>query len=381
MTATAYAPISSAVAVPMVDLRGALDSAQQAIRDNLERMHARGQYILGPQTEAFEQGFAATTGGLYAVGVGSGTAALELSLRAAGIGLGKGGQPDEVIVPAMTSLFTAQAVLATGARLVVADVSPDDLLVTAETLRRAWTPRTRAVIAVHLYGQPCRLDEIAVLCSEREAVLVQDACQAHGARFQGRPFTEFSSYCAYSFYPTKNLGSLGDGGAIVTNDPETAEHLRLLRDGGRRGDQTCRMQGHNSRLDEMQACYLSAFLPYLETWNTRRRELAQRYQEALTGTAIPLLRFDADSVNHLVVARCPKRDALRTHLAARHIQTGVHYPVPIHEQPGLAGSASWKVEPTVASRAAREILSLPGAPHVSDAMADAVLRALLEFPS
>ncbi|MCU0227383.1 MAG: DegT/DnrJ/EryC1/StrS family aminotransferase [Bryobacterales bacterium] len=363
----------------MVDLREALHAAQAAIASNLEQMHARGQYILGPQTEAFEEAFAAATGGSYAVGVGSGTAALELSLRAAGIGLGADGTPDEVIVPAMTSLFTAQAVLATGARLVVADVSPEDLLVSAETLRATWTKRTRAVIAVHLYGQPCRLEEIAALCAERNAVLVQDACQAHGARVQGRPLTKFSPYCAYSFYPTKNLGALGDGGAIVTDDPEVAERLRLLRDGGRLGDQLCRQPGHNSRLHEMQACYLNAFLPYLEGWNDRRRVLARRYRGALSGTVTPLLRFDADSVNHLVVARSSTRDALRQHLAACGIQSGIHYPVPIHEQPGLLEFASWKVQPQVASQAAREIVSLPVAPHVSNAMADAVLQAVLEF--
>lgn len=366
----------------MVDLRGALAAAQDAIRRNLEEMHARGQYILGPQTVAFEEAFARATGGKYAVGVGSGTAALELSLRAAGIGEpGTEVQDCEVIVPAMTSLFTAQAVLAVGARLRVADVASEDLLVTAEDLRRAWTPQTKAVIAVHLYGQPCRLDEISALCKERGAVLVQDACQAHGARFRGLPLSDFSPCSAYSFYPTKNLGGLGDGGAVVTNDPEVAERLRLLRDGGRLGDQTCRMPGVNSRLDEMQACYLRAFLPFLPKWNARRRALAKRYRDALTESGTTLLKFDDDSVNHLVVARSAQRDALRRYLSGRNIQTGIHYPVPIHEQPGFQRFATWAEEPRSASRAAREILSLPAAPHVSDEMADYVLRGVKEFKS
>ncbi len=381
--AIGFAPASALVAVPMVDLRGALTAAADSIRRNLDELHARGHYILGPQTHAFEEAFAAAMGGAFAVGVGSGTAALELCLRAAGVGTHNLAEPDavrdEVIVPSMTSLFTAQAVLAVGARIRVADVEPDTLLVTADQLRRAWTPRTRAVIAVHLYGQPCRLDEIAALCKERGVVLVQDACQAHGARFRGHPLTDFSPYCAYSFYPTKNLGGLGDGGAVVTDDPEIAERLKQLRDGGRLGDQTCRMPGLNSRLDEMQACYLRAFLPFLPAWNARRRQLAVQYREALHACDCPLLSFDEDSVNHLVVARSPSRDALRQHLASCLVQTGIHYPVPIHQQPGLLPFATWAEEPEVATKAAREILSLPAAPHVTDEMAEAVLRGVIGF--
>lgn len=359
----------------MVDLRAALAEAASAIQSHLADMHERGHYILGPHTEAFEREFAAALGATEAAGVGSGTAALELCLRAAGIGQG-----DEVIVPAMTSLFTAQAVLHCGARLRIADVSPEDLLLTAETIHRAWTPSTRAVIAVHLYGQPCQLEEIADLCRQRNVVLIQDACQAHGSFFQGQPLTHFSPYCAYSFYPTKNLGALGDGGAVVTADPKVAAKVRLLRDGGRMGTQVCQAAGLNSRLSEMQACYLRAFLPFLDGWNTRRRTLAACYASALApeGPA-RLLRFTGDSVHHLVVARSPWRDALRTHLSGLGIQTGIHYPVPLHEQPGFLPYASWREEPVEASRAAREILSLPAGPHVSDAMAAHVLEGIASF--
>jgi len=279
----------------------------------------------------------------------------------------------------MTSLFTAQAVLAAGASLRVADVSPDSLLLTASEIDKAWTPHTRAVIAVHLYGQPCQLDQIADLCRQRGAVLIQDACQAHGARFRGLPLTHFSPYCAYSFYPTKNLGALGDGGAVATSDPEIASRLRLLRDGGRQGDQISRMPGLNARLDEMQACYLRAFLPYLPSWNARRRVIAEHYRNVLKGTATPLLHFDENSVNHLAVVRTARRDAFRRHLASYGVQTGIHYPVPIHLHPGFSPYTSFAEEPRVASRAAMEILSLPAAPHVSDQMAAAVLRAISEF--
>lgn len=373
--AAAIAPSPAAIEVPMVDLREALALAEPAIHRNLEQLHARGQYILGPQTAAFESAFAAATGAAFAVGVGTGTSALELCLRAAEVT----GPDVDVIVPSMTSLFTAQAVLAVGARLRIADVGSDDLLLTAEELEQAWTPQTRAVIAVHLYGQPCRLDEIAQLCAARGAVLIQDACQAHGARFRGLPLNHFSPFCAYSFYPTKNLGALGDGGAITTDDPAIASRLRLLRDGGRAGDQVCRTPGVNSRLDEFQACYLNAFLPFLNDWNQRRRQLSLRYQQALAQSATPMLRFDEDSVNHLAVIRSSHRDHLRQHLSGCGIQTSIHYPVPLHEQPGLQPWMSWAQIPQVAARAAREILSLPAAPHVTDEMADAVLKGIRTF--
>ena len=367
--------------IPMFDLRGALAGAAEAIHQNLAEMHQKGQYILGPQTTAFEIEFALEVSGSSAVGVGSGTAALELCLRDAGIGRWGSGPPtDEVIIPSMTSLFTAQAVLATGARIRVADVSPENLLLSAESVERAFTPATRAVIAVHLYGQPCDLPALAALCKQRGVVLIQDACQAHGASVKGLPLTAYSPYCAYSFYPTKNLGCLGDGGAIVTSDPETASRLRQLRDGGRLGDQLCRGTGLNSRLDEIQACYLRAFLPHLKAWNQRRRELASIYADALRGVrSLRLLDWDSDSVHHLCVARSPRRDALRAFLADLEIQTAVHYPVAIQDQPGLIPHASWAETPVHGAQAAQEILSLPLGPHLSHEQVQFVAETIGEF--
>jgi dTDP-3-amino-3,4,6-trideoxy-alpha-D-glucose transaminase len=211
-------------------------------------------------------------------------------------------------------------------------------------------------------------------------VLIQDACQAHGARFQGRALSELSAYCAYSFYPTKNLGALGDAGAVVTPDPEIAERLRRLRDGGRCGDQISRGPGVNSRLDELQACYLRAFLPWLGAWNERRRQIAQQYSDGLRGIrGIRLLAWDQDSVHHLLVARCKRRDQLREFLLARGIQTGVHYPTPIHEQHGLRAGAVWDEEPLQAAIAAREVVSLPIGPHMTDGMVAAVLDGAWQF--
>ena len=369
-------PAIQNASIPMFDLGPALSSAQNAIEANLADFYREGRYILGPQTAAFEEEFARATGAGQAVGVGSGTSALELCLRDAGLT----DKRCEVIVPAMTSMFTAHAVLAAGAGLRVADVCPETLQLTPESLARAASRETRAVIAVHLYGQPCDLAGIAHVCASRGWVLIQDACQAHGARFQGRPLTEFSPYCAYSFYPTKNLGALGDGGAVATSDPEIADRLRRMRDGGRCGDQICRGPGLNSRLDELQASYLRAFLPWLDAWNERRRRIAQHYRRGLQGLrGIRLPAWDQDSVHHLLVVRSTRRNQLREFLLARGIQTGVHYPVPIHEQPGLRVAAVWGREPLQAARAAREVVSLPIGPHMTDAMVAAVTEGLWQF--
>lgn len=364
--------------IPMVDLRSSLDAAGIAISRYLHEMHESGQYILGPQTRAFEREFAEAMGGVDAVGVGTGTAAIELCLRDAGIAaMASSGAPCEVMVPGMTSLFTAIAAVTVGARVRVADVSPDTLLLTPETVDRAWTPNIRAVIAVHLYGQPCNLPAIAEICRERGAVLIQDACQAHGAFYRGLPLSHFSPYCAYSFYPTKNLGCLGDGGAIVTSDPEVAKRLRQWRDGGRLGDQLCRLPGINSRLDELQACYLRGLLPLLSAGNARRKQIATRYRQLLSGFGgIRLLTWDDDSVHHLLVARSPRRDALRASLGEHGVQTGIHYPVAIHEQPGLAPYVSWAEEPVHATAAAREVLSLPIGPHLTEEHAEQVAGLL-----
>ncbi len=369
------------LSIPMFDLSGALTEAANDIRRNLDEMHQNGQYILGPQTKAFESEFAQAMGGRDAVGVGSGTVALELCLRDAGVGRwGSGNSEDEVIIPSMTSLFTAQAVLATGAGIRVADVCPKSLLLTAESIERALTPATRAVIAVHLYGQPCDLPAISSLCEQRGIALIQDACQAHGAFCKGKPLSAYSAYCAYSFYPTKNLGCLGDGGAIVTADPETAHRLRQLRDGGRRGDQLCRGPGVNSRLDEIQACYLRAFLLHLEGWNRHRRELAATYADALRHLRfLQLVEWDFDSVHHLCVARSSRRDSIREFLAELGIQTAIHYPVAIQDQPGLIPYASWAAEPIHGAQAAREIFSLPLGPHLSQEQVLTVSQRIAEF--
>jgi dTDP-3-amino-3,4,6-trideoxy-alpha-D-glucose transaminase len=352
----------------MFDPKPVLERAAAEIARNLAAMHASGTYVLGEQVERFEGELAGAFHAGYAAGVGSGAAAIELCLREAGIVRGD----QEVIVPSFTSLFTAQAVLAAGARLRVADVDPETLLLSPETVRAAWTPRTAAVLCVHLYGDVCRLDEISALCEERGATLIQDACQAHGATFRGKPLTAFSPYTAYSFYPTKNLGGVGDGGAVVTDSGRVARRIRMLRDGGRRGDQVARAPGINSRLDEIQACYLRAFLPHLTHWSGHRRKIANAYRRA----GIGLTGATPDSAHHLYVMRSNRRDSLRKALAAEGIQTGIHYPVPLHRQPGLRRRSSFAAVPAASDVASREVLSLPGGPHISESDAEYIAERI-----
>jgi dTDP-3-amino-3,4,6-trideoxy-alpha-D-glucose transaminase len=350
-------------AIPMFDISPVLERARNRTSVNLAAMHAASRFILGDQARSFEEELAVSFGGDFAVGTGSGTAALELCLREAGVVRPQ----QEVIVPAFTSLFTAQAVLASGASLRLADVDPDSLLLTPESLERAWTPATAAVVCVHLYGHACRVDEIAELCRRRGATLIQDACQAHGLRYKGRPLTAFSSHTAYSFYPTKNLGCLGDGGAVVTNSRRVARRIRLLRDGGRDGDQVARAPGINSRLDEIHACYLRGFLPDLHGWTEHRRRIASHYEHNLRDCrAVRFVPFDAEAVHHLFVIRIGERDRLGRHLRSQGIEFGIHYPYPLHRQPAFRRRATWAKPPVHAETACREVLSLPIGPHVDE---------------
>lgn len=360
----------------MVDLRPLLAATEPAWRANLERLFDRMQFVLGEQVAAFEQELAQAWGAKFAVAVGSGTAALELSLRAAG--LGESGA--EVLLPALTSPFTAQAVLAAGCRPRFADVDAETLLMDPGDAAARIRPRTAALLPVHLYGQPCALAEFAKLARRRSLVLLQDACQAHGAQAEGRPFTRHSPAVAYSFYPTKNLPCLGDGGAVLTDSRPVAERLRLLRDGGRGGGQVSRMRAVHSRLDEMQACYLRAFLPDLAEWNASRVRLAALYDQALDGCrgVRPLGRRDG-SVCHLYVVRVARREHLRRHLAQHGIMTGVHYPVPLHLQPAFAGCGLKRGDLPVTERACREIVSLPLWPNMTDSAVEQVAQRVREF--
>lgn len=343
----------------MFQIAPQLAATEAAWKANLDRMFERMHFIRGEQLAAFEQEFAQAMGAKFAVGVGSGTAAIELCLRAAGLG----GSGKEVVVPALTSLFTAQAIVAAGCVPRIADVDRETLLLDVKEVERLLNKKTGAILPVHLYGHLCDLPRLARLAREAKVALVQDACQAHGAHYEGHPLSDFSPYVAYSFYPTKNLGALGDGGAIVTNRPAIAEKLRLLGDGGRRNDQVSRIVAVNSRLDEMQCCYLRAFLLHLDEWNRRRSHLAAVYDELLQASAkVRPVPRGAGSVDHLYVVRTSKRERLRKDLAVRHVITAIHYPVPLHRQPAFRT----KDRLPNAEKACREILSLPLWPYLSE---------------
>ena len=360
------------MSVPMVDLRSLLAATEPVWRANLARLFDRMQFVLGEQGAAFEEELAAAWGARFAVAVGSGTAALELSLRAAG--LGESGR--EVVVPALTSPFTAQAVLAAGCRPRFADVDAETLLLHPAGAEARIGTRTAALLPVHLYGQPAPLVELSKIARRRGLVLLQDACQAHGVS----RLTRYSPAVAYSFYPTKNLPCLGDGGAVLTDSPAVAARLRRLRDGGRRNDQVAQVRALNSRLDEMQACYLRAFLPKLEEWNSDRARLASLYDQALADCpAVRPISRGEGSVCHLYVVRAGRRDQLRQYLAKHGIATGVHFAVPLHLQPAFASPSAKSGSLPVAEHACREIVSLPLWPYMPESAVKEVADRVREF--
>jgi dTDP-4-amino-4,6-dideoxygalactose transaminase len=347
----------------MANLAPMLFATRAAWTTNLKRLFDGGQFILGEQVAAFEREFAAASGAKYAVAVGSGTAAIELCLRAAGLG----GSGAEVLTPSLTSPFTAQAILAAGCKPHFADVDEEQLLLDPARIGK----RTRAIVPVHLYGQPYDCGRLP-----RRAIVVQDACQAHGAA----RFSHDSAFTAFSFYPTKNLPCLGDGGAVITDSRRVADVVRLVRDGGRRAGQVSRIRAVHSRLDEMQACYLRAFLPKLAQWNAERARIAASYDSLLAGCegASPIARGPG-SVCHLYVIRAKRREGLREFLRGRGIATGIHYPVPLHLQPAFREFGPKRGELPVAERACREIVSLPLWPGMTGAMVNEVAGRVCEF--
>jgi len=352
--------------IPVVNFEPILAHTEVEWRENLRELFTRLHFILGPMGARFEAAFARLTGSADAVAVGSGTAAIELCLRDAGITSPK----QEVITSALTAPFTGIGVVSAGCRIRFADVDAETLLLDPEDVARRASRRTAAVVPVHLYGNPCDLDKFRGLARDLGAVLVQDACQAHGARWKGRPLTSYGPYAAYSFYPTKNLGALGDGGAVAVRGAAAAKRLRSLRDGGRRGGQVSYVKGINSRLDEMQACYLLAFAGKLAEWNAQRALLASVYDEMLAGLpGVERVKTGPESVHHLYVIRAKRREELRQHLASQGIGTGVHYPVPLHVMPAFREAGLRRGELPNAEKASREVVSLPLWPYMPESAA------------
>jgi len=349
-------------------LRPLLRATSREWRANLRRLFEKSHFILGDELRAFELEFAAALGGKFSVGVASGTAAIELCLRDAGVTSG------EVITSALTAPFSGVGIRASGATPRFADIDPDTLQIDAADAASRITSKTRALMPVHLYGQPCALDRFQKLARKHKLPLIQDAAQAHGALFQGNPLAAFSRYVAYSFYPTKNLGCLGDGGGIIMDNAAARDRVLVLRDGGRHGDQIAHSFGVNSRLDELQCCFLRAFLPHLNEWNAHRARIASIYDEELRDS-VRLVKRTEGSVHHLYVIRAERRDSLREHLMARGIGTGVHYPVPLHKHPAFAQEGSLPH----AEKAVTEILSLPLWPYLKESAARRVAQQIRKF--
>ena len=360
-------------AVPFVDFKAHVAALRPELDAAIARVLDSGWFILGPEGEAFEKELAQALGAADAVGVANGTEAIQLALQAVGVGAG-----DEVVTSTLTAAFTGLAILSAGARPVFADVDPGTLNVSSETLARAVTPRTKALLPVHLYGHPVDLDPMLELARARGIPLVEDACQAHGARYKDRPVGALSGIGALSFYPTKNLGALGDGGAVLVNDPALAQRLRRLRNGGQSDRYRHEHPGLNSRLDELQAAVLRVKLRHLAAHVERRRALARLYAQELAGLPLQLPQEQtyARAVWHLFVIRHARRDALQAELQKRGIATLIHYPIPLHLQPAFAALQGRRGDHPVAEQAAAEILSLPLYPELSDEQVRAVCAAL-----
>ena len=353
----------------MAALRSELDEA-------VARVLGSGWFILGPEVEAFERELAGALGARDAVAVGNGTDAIHLALRALGVGPG-----DEVVTTSISAAFSALAILQAGARPVFVDVEPATLNVDPGQLEGVLSPRTKAILPVHLYGHPADMDPILSLARNRGLAVLEDACQAHGALYHGRPVGTLArerSLGALSFYPTKNLGALGDGGAILVNDPDAAGRLRQLRNGGQSGRYRHELPGINSRLDEVQAAILRVGLRHLPEWTERRRALAEFYARELDGSGVEPLREQpyAHAVHHLFVVRHPRRDALARALGERGVGTLVHYPTPLHLQPVFGSLGGKPGDLPVAEQATKEILSLPLYPELRDEQARRVVEAV-----
>jgi dTDP-4-amino-4,6-dideoxygalactose transaminase len=361
--------------VPFVDLRAHYSAIQHEVRPVIDEVLSSAQFVGGRYVERFEQEFAAYVGAKNAIGVGSGTSALELSLKAIGVGVG-----DEVVVPANTFIATAEAVSNVGAIPVFADIEPQTFHINALSVEQVLTDRTRCVIPVHLYGRAVDMTKLEELAKTHHFEIIEDAAQAHGAQRNGVRVGGSGRVTCFSFYPGKNLGAYGDGGMITTDDPNIAAKLRLLRDHGSPAKYEHSIVGTNSRLDAIQAAVLSVKLRHLDEWNDMRREHAGRYMQLLEGADLTLPRMgqDREHVFHLFVLRVRERNDMRAWLRGQGIDAGVHYPVPLHLTPayqalGYPGHGTFPIS----EAAAQEILSLPMFPELTSEQLSRTAEAVI----
>ncbi len=377
--------LAGGASVPFTRLDFADPELLEELMDVVRCVAERGAFTLGEEVEAFEREFAAYCETDFAVGVSSGTDALALALRALDIGAG-----DEVIVPANSFIATAEAVSAVGATPRLVDVDPDSHLITAEIVARSLTPRVRCVIPVHLFGATVDLDPILALAHQAGVHVIEDACQAHGARYRGRRVGTLGTLGCFSFYPNKNLGGWGDGGAVVTAVPELAERIRLLRAHGERPRYHHRIVGGTARLDALQAAVLRRKLGRLDGWNEQRRLLGCQLRERLAGERdgappdravepVDLPFPGADHVYHLFVVRSDARDRLRVHLRERAVACAIHYPSPIHLTDAFAHLGLGPGSLPVSERLSERVCSLPLFPGMSASELDSIVAAVLAF--
>ena len=359
------------IPVPFNALRPGVDAA--AVKAAIDRVIASGWFVLGPEVEAFEAEFAAASQSPFAVGVGTGTDAITLILRALDIGPG-----DEVITPPLSAAYSALAVMMAGARPVFADIDPERLTLDPRAAEAAITSRTRAIMPVHLYGQAADMRAFEAIAARHNLALVEDAAQAQLATSDGRAVGTIGIAGATSFYPTKNLGALGDGGAVITRDAQLAARIKRLRNGGQTSRYHHLEAGANSRLDELQAAILRARLPLLAGWTARRRAIAAQYRAAGVPPAVTVPReCDAGHVYHLFPVLTTHREAFQAHCTAQGVETLIHYPVPIPRQPALASTSPAMC--AVTDRVCAEVVSLPMYPGLTSDQVAAVTRAFSSF--
>ena len=363
--------------IPLVDLVTQCRNLKPEVMAAIEQVVDSAGFILGPQLQQFEKEFAEYCGAKHCIGVANGSEALHLSLRALGIGPG-----DEVITAGNSFAASALAILHAGATPVLADVNADDYTIDIEAVEAAITPRTRAIIPVHLYGQPARIDELCELAARHGLKVLEDAAQSHGADYRGRRAGSLGDIAGFSFYPGKNLGAFGDGGAIITSDDELADRVRVMRHYGQREKNCHEVVGFNSRLDTLQAAILQVKLKHLDNWSEKRRQVAAKYKQLLSGIpeiVLPQERVEVRHVYHVYVIQHPQRDRLIEHLAEHGIAAGIHYPHPLHHAKPFHGVRTSPHDLPVCSQLSDRIVSLPMYPELTDAMVERIANAVESF--
>jgi dTDP-4-amino-4,6-dideoxygalactose transaminase len=361
--------------IPFVDLSAIHKPLEQEFNAVFQRVVERSSFIMGPEIKQFEDAFATYLGADHCITVNNGTTALQLVLAALGIGAG-----DEVITVANTFIATAEAVSAVGAKPVFVDVDPVSFTMDPVLVENAITSRTKAILPVHLYGQCADLDSLIAVAERHKLFLIEDACQAHGAEYKGRKAGTVGIAGCFSFYPGKNLGALGEGGAISTNDAQLAQKLRMLRDHGSLRKYEHSLPGFNFRLEGLQGGFLGVKLPHLDRWNTQRREIANLYNEKLrdANVTLPVEMPYGKHVYHLYIVQLENRDHVKQQLADKGIDTGLHYPVPLHLQEAYRDLGYKKGDFPISERLSLQILSLPMYPGLSIEAAEYVVTSLVE---